>query len=340
MRVSLKKLSEQVIVITGATSGIGLVTARMAAKGGARLLLAARSFDALRQLEKELRELTEVMTVAADVGKEDEVERIAHAALQRFGGFDTWVNNAAVTVYGELLDIPIADQRRLFDTNLWGVIYGSRAACRHLVTNGGALINIGSVLSDRAVPLQGIYSASKHAVKGYTDALRMELQKRKAPISVTLIKPSAIATPYHIHGRNYMDVEPKPPAPVYAPEAVAEAILHCAQHPEREIYIGSGGKFLASLGMSAPRLTDKYMQAAMFRGQRTEEEKRPHMDALYTSGFPELHERGRYEGYVMESSFYAKAQMHPIIAGAIALSAVGLAMAWMNARREEHEEAA
>jgi NAD(P)-dependent dehydrogenase (short-subunit alcohol dehydrogenase family) len=133
VRVRLKPLAQQVIVITGATSGIGLVTARKAAKGGARLVLAARNQHALDQITAELRhDGSEVVAVATDVGKEMQVHRLAQAAIQRFGGFDTWVNNAGVSIYGSLVDISLEDQRRLFDTNFWGVVHGSREAVKVL----------------------------------------------------------------------------------------------------------------------------------------------------------------------------------------------------------------
>ena len=226
MGITLKPVEVQVIVITGATSGIGLVTARMAAKRGARLVLASRSEAALQKLAEEIKEANgEATYVVADVGDEADVLKIAATARERFGGFDTWVNNAGVSIYGKFEEVPLADQRRLFETNYWGVVYGSLAAVKQLRQRGGALINIGSALSDRAIPLQGAYCASKHAVKGFTDALRMELEHDGAPISVTLIKPAAIDTPYTEHAKNYLPVEPQNPPPVYAPDVVAEAIL-------------------------------------------------------------------------------------------------------------------
>ena len=173
----LKALSEQIIVITGATSGIGLVTARMAAKRGAKLVLAARSETSLRRLVDEIASAGgEAGYVVADVGREQDVQRIADVAVERFGGFDTWVNNAGVSIYGRLTEVTVEDMRRLFDTNVWGVVHGCRTAAAHLRERGGAIVNVGSTLSDRAIPLQGIYCASKHAVKGFTDAVRMELE--------------------------------------------------------------------------------------------------------------------------------------------------------------------
>ncbi|MDQ3805316.1 MAG: SDR family oxidoreductase, partial [Acidobacteriota bacterium] len=219
MNVKLKKLSEQVVVITGASSGIGLVTARMAARRGARLVVAARAEEALKQLVEEIRAAGgEAEYVVADVGREDDVWNIAKAAHDRFGGFDTWVNNAGVSIYGRILDHSTEDMRRLFDTNFWGTVYGSQIAAIHLRRHGGALINVGSTVSDRAIPVQGVYSASKHAVKGFTDALRMELEAEGAPVSVTLVKPGSIDTPFPENAKNLMEKEPTLPPPVYAPE--------------------------------------------------------------------------------------------------------------------------
>jgi short-subunit dehydrogenase len=322
MKIQLKKLNEQVVVITGATSGIGLVTARMAAGRGARLVLAARNEESLRRLVEELSaQGAEAIYVAADVGNETAARNIADRAIARFGGFDTWVNNAGVSIYGRVLDVSTENHRRLFETNYWGLVYGSQAAAEHLRERGGALINVGSSLSDRAIPLQGTYCASKHAVKGYTDALRMELEEEGAPISVSLIKPSAIDTPYREHAKNYLPVEPLNPPPVYAPETVAEAILHCAEHPERDVFVGAGGKALSLAGKFAPRLTDKLMEATLFDLQKSDRPSLPSRpDSLFTP-MSKLEERGGYPGHVAESSVYTKASLNPLIAGVLLIGA-------------------
>jgi short-subunit dehydrogenase len=326
MKIKLKPLNEQVIVITGASSGIGLVTARMAAKQGARLVLAARGEEPLRKLAAELTAAsTKAVHVVADVAREKDVERIADEAMARFGGFDTWVNNAGISIYGTLLEVSREDMRRLFETNFWGLVNGSVVAARHLKQRGGAIINVGSTLSDRAIPMQGTYCASKHAVKGFTDALRMELEAEKAPVSVTLVKPAAINTPYSQHAKNYMDVEPKNPPPVYAPEVVAEIILHCAGHPQRDVFAGAGGKFISAQGYFAPRLSDKYMERTMIQQQRTNQPRHGNDNGLYgPSG--DLQERGEYPGHVFERSLYSKASLHPLLTAAVAVGA-GLGVA-------------
>ena len=328
MAVKLKNLNEQVIVITGASSGIGLTTARMAADRGARLVLASRNQEALEKLTHEINSAGgQAVYVTADVGNEGDVKKIAAEALNTFGGFDTWVNNAGVSVYGKFEDVPIEDMRQVFETNVWGVIYGSLVAAENLKAKGGAIINIGSTLSDRAIPLQGIYCASKHAVKGFTDAFRMELEAEEAPISVTLVKPAAIDTPYKEHAKNYLGVEAENPPPVYAPETVAEAILHCAENPVRDVFVGGAAKALSALGEYAPRLTDKYMEATMLGQTSSGEpaEANP-LESLYEPNDSRLSERGDYEGHVSESSLYTKASLHPVLTGAaFALGAAGLA---------------
>lgn len=340
MNLKLKKLSDQVIVITGASSGIGLVTARMAAKRGARVVLNARNEETLRRVTEEINSARgDAIYVAGDIGRFEDVQNIADVAIRRFGGFDTWINNAGVSIYGHMLDQSLEDHRRLFDTNYWGVVHGSMVACAHLRERGGALINVGSVLSDVAIPIQGTYCASKHAVKGYTDALRMELEEEGAPISVTLIKPSAIDTPYTRHAKNLMPVEPMNPPPVYAPDTVAEAILHCAQNPERDVTVGGGGKVLSEASQFAPGLTDKVIGATMFDVQKSDQ-PRPaeRRDSLYAS-LSDGEERGDYPGHVAESSLYTKATLHPLIAGSV-IAGFGLAAwaGWCSLRGNSDEK--
>ena len=324
MAIKLKKLEEQVMVITGATSGIGLATAKRAASRGARMVLCSRNESELLETVSAIEETGGRATaVVADVSRPADVERLATAALELYGSLDTWVNNAGVSFYGRLTEVAIEDMRQLFEVNFWGTVYGSRAAVARLRRGGGALINVGSIVSERAIPLQGAYSASKHAIKGFTDALRMELEEERAPVSVTLIKPSAIDTPYFQHAKNYMSVEPKPPAPVYAPEVVANAILRAAEHPVRDITIGGGGRFLTAMGAALPRLTDYYMERSMFSSQRSDLPAEERQGNLYHPAGAENLERGGYQGHVLQSSMYTQIALSP----ARALLAAGLGIA-------------
>ncbi|HEX2100845.1 MAG TPA: SDR family oxidoreductase [Candidatus Synoicihabitans sp.] len=333
MKYTFKPLQEQVIVITGASSGIGLATAKAAARAGARLVVAARNDDALSELVNEIKANGgDALHVTVDVGSREDMQRLADEAIARFGGFDTWVNNAGVSIYGRLDQVTDEDHHRLFQTNFWGVVYGSLIAAKHLRERGGALINVGSVLSDQAAPLQGMYSATKHAVKGFTDALRMELEEDQAPISVTLIKPAAIDTPYPQHARNYTNQEPSLPPPVYAPEEVAKAILFAATHAKRDIFVGSGGRAMSWMNRIAPRAMDRVGERILSRQQLRNEPPREPEGALHRAGVGG-HTRGDYPGYVMRRSFYTRASMHPMVTGAL-LGAVGVAAVTLMARRE------
>jgi short-subunit dehydrogenase len=333
-KIRLKPLNQQVIVITGASSGIGLTTARMAARHGARLVLAARSEAPLRQLEEEINTAGgQALAVTADVGNDTDVRRVAEAAVTRFGGFDTWVNDAGISIYGRLTAIPADEHHRLFQTNFWGVVHGSLTAVGYLKgRGGGAIINVGSTVSDRAIPIQGMYSASKHAVKGFTDALRMELEADGVPISVTLIKPGSINTPFPHHAKNHMAAEATLPPPVYAPEVVAQAILYCCEHPERDVFAGGGGKAISAIGNVAPRLTD-YMMSSTMIDQQQKDGPPSRRDALFAPS-NDLSERGDYEGHTMESSAYTKASLHPLLTGGLLLAA-GVAAAALLASRED-----
>jgi NAD(P)-dependent dehydrogenase (short-subunit alcohol dehydrogenase family) len=318
MMISLLPLREQTIVITGASSGIGLVTARQAAAQGARVVLAARNaHDLQRAVDGIRRHGGRAIHVVADVADPAQVDRIAAAAVEAFGGIDTWVNNAAVSMYGRITELSVEDMRRQMDVNYWGQVYGSRAAVAHLARRGGALINVGSALCDRAIPLQANYCAAKHALKGFTDALRMELEEAGVPISVTLVKPASIDTPFFEKAKTHLGVEPQPVPPVYAPEVVSEVVLEAAQRPIRELIAGGSGAKL-SASRFVPRLADLYMERWTFDSQRTNRPVNGRPDNLYEPVADDGGERGRnWSGHTRETSVYTRAFLHPKAALAV-----------------------
>ena len=333
MRVKLKPVEEQVIVITGATSGIGLATAREAVARGAKVVLVSRDETDLDTVREQLEdEGGDVLAIAADVADPGALEQVAEEAVAEFGRIDTWVNNAGVTIFGEIEKVAVEEARRLFETNYWGVVYGALAALPHLKAEGGALINVGSVLSETGYPLQGHYSASKHAVKGFTDSLRLELQHEHAPVSVTLIQPAAIDTPYTEHGLNLMDVEPKHMPPVYAPEVVAEAILTCAERPHRNLRVGGAAKMFTVMEKVAPGLADRQKMSA-FAAQRADEPPKDD-DTLWAPRAGDVRVRGNYPGHVARSSGYTAIAERPVVSSIVGLAVLGLGVAaakvWMG----------
>ena len=281
----LRPLGEQVVVLTGASSGIGRATAIEFGRRGASVALAARNEEALGSAARAVEAAGgRALPVVTDVADAAQVFRLADEAAGRFGRIDTWINNAAVSEYGTIEEISLEEIERIVAVNLLGTIYGMKAALPHLRrAGGGAIVNVGSVLSDRAVPLQSTYCATKHAVKGFTEAVRMELEHERAGVHLTLIQPAVINTPYYNHARTRMGVEPRAMFPVYEPSLVAEAILYAAAHPVRDIVAGDGGKVLTVLQRISPTLLDRLMLAggAAFKLQQRDEPARPG-DNLFT----------------------------------------------------------
>lgn len=331
MAIDLKPLERQTMVITGASSGIGLATARAAAAAGARVMLAARNGDALAEIAREIEAAGGTAAYrATDVGAEAEVEALARGAIERFGGFDTWVNNAGIGVIATLERMSSEDHAEVFRTNYFGLVYGSLAAVRHYRDAGssGALINIGSAVGDIPMPLSVAYSATKHAVKGFTDGLRIELMQEGLPISVTLIKPSAVDTKFFDHAKSEMGGIGKAPGPQYAPAVVADAILYAARHPVRDFPVGASAAFGPIGQRLAPGLADR-IEASLPIESFVDFGHQPAAHSV--SEIPdEGEERSRF-GHGRRYSLTTSAQIHPGIAAGV--TATGLAMAAFLAAR-------
>ena len=222
-------------------------------------------------------------------------------------------------------EVSIADMRRVFEVNYWGLVYGSREAAKQLKqSGGGAIINLGSEVSERSAPLQGAYSATKFAIKGFTEALRMELEDEGAPVSVTLIKPAQINTPFTVNAKNYLSSEPQHVPAVYAPEVVASAILRSATKPVRSVFVGGGGVLVSLLGRLAPGVTEKVMEKFVIPGTLTGRAPRRARDKSGLDVPTEaLTTVGNYPGHVARSSLYTQAALHPVATAAV-LAGIGL----------------
>ncbi len=270
-----RKLREQVVVILGASSGIGRETALQLGEQGAKVVLAARNEAALGELSQEVDRLGGTSElVVTDVAEWPQVERLAQHAVERFGRIDTWVNVAATSEYATVEQMTVDEIERVIQVILMGQIYGMKAALPQMKVQGqGTLICVASALAMRSVPLQAAYCAAKHGIKGFTESLRMELEHERSGMAVTLIMPSSINTPLFDHARSKLGVKPQPIPPIYEPRVVAEAILFAAEHPRREIVVGGGGKLLTVMERISPALLDWYMlqNGRAFKQQQTDQ---------------------------------------------------------------------
>jgi len=324
MTPSLKPVAEQVIVVMGASSGIGLATARAAAAAGARVVLAARNRDALAQAADGIGAAGGTASwIAADVGDADQVRAVVDHAIARFGRIDSWIHVAGVAVYAELEALPDEEHRALFRTNYFGVVHAAKAALPALKASGGALVVVGSIASDMPSPVLGAYAASKHAVKGYVGSLRMELLRQEAPVQVVLVKPSGIDTPIGRnaanHGAEGHHGEAQIPPPHYDPALVAEVLLHACTQSARELTVGGAGWAQTMFGAHFPRLFDRLgglVVPALF-----DPAKRPPpgsaLDAPKEGGAERAHDDGR------RTSLFTAAELHPKATAAALLALAG-----------------
>ena len=332
MPIKLKPLAEQVIVITGASSGIGLVTARTAAAKGAAVMLVARSEDALREAVEGIEAAGgRAAYTVADVGDFAAVEAAAAATEAKFGRIDTWVNDAGSAIYGKVLDTPLDEQEQLFRTNYFGAVHGAVAAVSHLRQNGGALITVGSLASDMPSPPLGVYSATKHAVKAYMEVLRMELQADGVPIQVTLVKPAGIDTPIGQHASNHGgEGEAQIPPPAYDPQLVADAILDCAVNPRREITVGGVGRAQVLFSQHFPALFE-WLAPRGAKGAYSPSIKQPDSANLF-EGADAGRERSGEHPSSLKTSVYTTAALHPKTTAAVSLGLLAGAVTLLFAR--------
>jgi NAD(P)-dependent dehydrogenase (short-subunit alcohol dehydrogenase family) len=255
-----RPLAQQVVVITGAGSGIGRETALTFAQAGASLALASRTSEALDTLVTECERLGgRAVAVPTDVSDYAQVEALGKETAATYGRIDTWVNNAAISTYATVEQLDPGEIRRVVEVDLLGPIHGMQVALPYLKQTDGVLINVSSTLARRAVALQAAYCAAKHGVVAFAESLRLELRYEGSKVSVVDVLPSSINTPLFGHARSKLGVLPMPIPPVYEPRVVAQAVVAAAEHPVRTVFAGGMGKVLEVAQRISPSLVDWYL---------------------------------------------------------------------------------
>jgi NAD(P)-dependent dehydrogenase (short-subunit alcohol dehydrogenase family) len=339
MQITLKPINEQVVVVFGASSGIGRQTALDFASRGASVVVASRSKSGLDSLVEEIeQDGGRAYAITADAANYAEVEAVAHAASERFGGIDTWAHVAGTMILAPFEETTPDEFKRLIEVNLLGQIYGAKVALPYLRKRGqGALIHVSSVEAYRALPLQSAYGASKHGMSGFIESLRVELERDEVEISVTEIMPAVINTPIWDKGRNKLGYKSHPPVPpIYHPQIVSDTILYAAENSVRRLVAGGGAVGVTWLERFSPFLTDKVTQLVGF-DQTTDEPLPPDAPDGLFEPVPELDTiEGRFSDEQFTSDPYVWAKTNPnkvnlILAGGL----IGGLLAYGIFRRKE-----
>ncbi len=324
--MKLKPINDQVVVLMGASSGIGRVAAREFAKKGAKVVVASRSHEGLKSIVSEIKEAGgEAVEYVADTADESQVRGLADYAVAHFGRIDTWVQLAGIGMVSEYDKVTSSEFRKLLDINLVGMFNGVKIAVEKMRSAGGAFIGISSVEGSVSFPLQSAYAASKHGVVGLLDGVRVELLHDDVPVSITNIAPAAIDTPFFERAKAKVGVAPSAPPPVYTPESVARAILYAAEHPVRDLSVGSGGGLIRLLSSHLPGLTDKLMAKTQYKPQLSETPKDENAQSGLETGEMGLNQdTGGFGG---RPSIYTWIRTNPKTALTLAAAAVGVTAA-------------
>jgi len=257
------ELAGKVMVVTGASSGFGRGVALRFARGGARVVLAARRDEVLDDVAKQVTDLGgEALVVPTDVANPDDVQALCRATITQFGGIDVWVNNAGAGAVGRFEEVPLEDHVKVIETDLLGTLYGSYCALRRFKEQKfGTLINVASVIGKVPAPYFASYAAAKHGVIGLSAAIRQELEASEInDIHVCTVLPTSMDTPFFEHAANYLGRETTPIPELYEAERTVDAIVRLAAEPKDEVTVGTEGKFATFFHQLAPRITEALMR--------------------------------------------------------------------------------
>src|ERR671935_577405 len=331
-------MAGKVAVITGASSGIGRASARAFAEGGYELGLIARTREGLEGAAREAHQVgSAALIVTGDVADADAVEALAAQTEERFGAIDVWVNNAMVTVLSPVAQMTLDEFRRVTEVNYLGTVHGTLAALRRMLSrNRGTIVQVGSALAYRSIPLQSAYCASKAAIRAFTDSLRSELLHDRSDIRVTMVQLPAVNTPQFDVMRNRMPNRPQPVPPIFTPEMAAQSILYAAKHPAREMVVGESALNAILAQKVAPGLVDRYLARRGYVSQQRPEPEVPgRPDNLFTLIPGDRGAQGPFTQRSHRRSLQLWLREHPVLRFAWSIAAAAAAAALIARRRTD-----
>ena len=337
--MKFKKLNDQVVVLMGASSGIGRVAAKQFAAAGSLVVVAARSAEGLEDVVAEITNAGgKAVSYVADTTDAAQVNALAAFAVQAYGRIDTWVHLAGVGLAAEWEQITSEEFRQVLELNLIGMFHGLKAAVPELRKQGGAFIGLGSVESTVTFPFHTAYGTSKHAVAGMLDGVRHELIHYNTPVSITNIRPAAIDTPFFERQKEKLGLQPKAPPPTYTPEDVSRAILYAATTPARDVFVGGGGRLISAFQSIAPTIADKLIAVTQWKSSQFTDKPKP-IDAPNGLEGPIEALNRDYGHFHGRPSVYTWIRTNPKTTLALAAAAIGATVAVAHEVSEKHRDA-
>jgi short-subunit dehydrogenase len=336
----MARSKHEVVVITGASAGVGRATAREFAKQGASVALIARGQDGLEAARKEVEELGgRALALPCDVADAAALEAAASQIERELGPIDIWINNAMASVFSPIHEMQPEEYKRVTEVTYLGVVYGTLAALKRMRTrNRGTIVQIGSALAYRSIPLQSAYCAAKHAIVGFTDSLRSELIHDRSKIHVTVAHLPAVNTPQFGWSKSRMPRQPQPVPPIFQPEVIARGIYYAAHARRRELWIGFPTVMAINAQKFAPGFADYYLGKTGYDAQMTDEPVSPDRpDNLWKPLPGDAGAHGKFDSKARNQSWQLELNKHR---GLLALGILGLAAGFIALRHIDMKRAA
>ena len=315
----------RIVVVTGASAGIGRATALEFARQGWRVALLARGIDGLEGARRDIESAgSEAMVIETDVADQTQVEAAASRVESEWGPIDAWINNAMATIFSKFLDVAPEDFRRATEVTYFGTVWGTRAAlARMKPRDRGVIVQVGSALAYRSIPLQAPYCGAKSAIRGFTDSIRSELLHHHSGVHITMVQLSAFNTPQFGWGRTTLGCRPRPMGKIFQPEVAARSILYAATHRRRELWVGWPAAKAILGNRVIPGYLDRRLARTAVDGQHTDEPLPPgRQDNLYSPVAGDHGAHGRFDAKALDSSAQAWLAMRPVVAVALGVVTV------------------